>query len=115
MRPIQVTGFPTLPQAQRQQMGQVKPGEQAPEPVRQTLQAQAPKMLACPATARRIRGELVAGLRKGLAQPPEAAKSKVWPFAQDLCIYFVLPTAAKEKPAQEKPAKEKPAAGEQSR
>jgi hypothetical protein len=101
VRPIEFTGFRKLPQQQAQQMQQVQPGQQAPAEVQQQLKAHSPKMLVNPAAARRIRGDLVAGLRKGKPQQQaEATSSKVWPFAQDLCSYFVLPPDGKPGPKQ---------------
>jgi hypothetical protein len=101
VRPIQFTGFRKLRPQEEQQMSQVQPGQPVPQEIQRQLKTQSPKMLINPAAARRIRGDLVAGLRKGKIQPQaNTSSSKVWPFAQDLCTYFVLPADGKTGPTQ---------------
>jgi hypothetical protein len=89
--PIQITGFRGLPQIgqdiEQKETASAPPAGQSPPAA-----AVPQRMIVYPAAQQRVRRRLLGFFRKG-ENAPNTAPTKIGPFAQDRCSYFVLPAA----------------------
>jgi hypothetical protein len=99
-QPIQITGFHDLPlPPESSTAGSGGQTQAVASPKRPSQAAGGQKMLLWPSAQERVRQRLLQTFRKG--QPAgQTPVTKIGPFAQDVCSYFVLSASGRPRPGE---------------